>query len=177
MLDRGCREVTTMRTMTAGVRCAGWLTMAALAGCAGTPATGGGAASAGRITLTAAEARIIGSDAKLERTATEEHVGWWERTNTYLQWTARGITPGTYAVEAVYSLDPRFVGSTIAASVGTQMVATKLGATKNWDDYHPVHVGDIRIDHAGDATVTLKALEKPTLFVMNLQRLVLTRKE
>ncbi len=126
------------------------------------------------VTLRAADATMNGSDAKLEGAGSFQHVGYWERESTSLSWTTHDIEPGTYTVDAMYSLDPQYSGSTFAMTVGTQTLSKKLEATKDWDDYHSLNLGEVQIEKAGDATLTMTVTDKPKLFVMNLQNVTLT---
>jgi hypothetical protein len=164
-------EVSMRRGLLAAVSLAVGLAAAGLGGCASQPLGAGSEA----ITLTAAGAKIVGDNARLASTPREEYIGYWTNTDTYVQWPLNHLRPGTYQVQALYSLDPQFPLSTIAVSLAGQTLTARLASTTNWDDYRALDLGTVKITAAGDETLTVKATNKPMTYVMNLQKVILTR--
>ncbi|HEY4329611.1 MAG TPA: hypothetical protein VGN88_07735 [Phycisphaerae bacterium] len=147
------------------------LTCAILAGCEVQPM---GNPAVKPIALTTSTVKIVGSDARLEWTADEEHVGYWDNSSTFFQWALKNVKPGKYKIEALYSLDPGFAGSTIAVEMAGQAFTKKLAATKDWNDYRPLDLGTVSVERPEDLTLTVKATDKPMRYVMNLKKLILT---
>ncbi len=152
------------------------LAAAFLAGCALQPL----GATRTPITLDTRTVKIVGANARFAQmqkvsdpSATEDYLGYWTNTDTFLQWDVKNLRPGAYLVQVYYSLDPQFPGSTIAVSLAGQTFSKKLDATKNWDDYQSLEIGTIRIAAASDATLTLKATDKPKTYVLNLKHIAL----
>jgi len=126
------------------------------------------------LTLNTTSVQIVGTNARLEKTAVEEHVGYWNNTNTFAQWSLKNLKPGTYNVKMIYSLDPQFPPSIVTVSARGQSLSARLSNTKNWDDYHALDFGSINIQNPSDSLLTVKATAKPGEFVMNLQQVILT---
>jgi hypothetical protein len=145
------------------------LAAALTAGCANQPVNGAAEAFA----FSAPTATIVGSNARLANTPREEYIGYWTDTDTFVEWPLRHLRPGTYRVQALYSLDPQYPLSTIAVSAAGQTLTARLASTNNWDDYRVLYLGTIKV--AGpDGMLTVKATNKPMKYVMNLQSVILT---
>ena len=126
----------------------------------------------GSIKLQAADADIIGSDARLEG-AGESNVGYWTNANDYLRWTAKVDSAGEYQVLINYACPKDSDGSEYSVSVGSQSVSGKVKSTGSWTDYAVVQLGAVNIDKPGPVSVTLKPTSKPNLAVMNLRTVAL----
>jgi hypothetical protein len=62
-------------------------------------------------------------------------------------------------------------------STGGHTLTARPASTRNWDDYRVLYMGTIKIPASSDTTVTVKVLEKPMNYVMNLQGVILTPEE
>ena len=141
-----------------------------LAACANQPLGG----TPEPITLTTATVQIVGKNATIARTGPVEYVGYWTTIDTFVQWPLKDLKPGTYNVEVLYALDPQFPGSIIAVTAAGQSLSHRLEATKNWDDYHPLAMGALKIERPDVAFLAVRVTNKPTTYVMNLQKVILT---
>ena len=126
------------------------------------------------LAFSAPTATIVGSHAQLANTAREEYIGYWTDTDTFVEWPLKHVRPGTYRVQAVYSLDPQYPLSTIAVSAGGAALTARLASTTNWDDYRALYLGTIKVAAGTDGMLTVKATNKPMKYVMNLQSVILT---
>lgn len=127
----------------------------------------------GTIHLTAEDADIIGTDAKLDGEE-EKNVGYWTNAGDYLQWRVNVRRRGDYLVAIDYACEPGSEGSEFQVAVGTSSVVGKVAATRSWNDYKTVTLpGTIHIAEQGVATVTVKPVKKPGLAVMNLRSVTL----
>ena len=122
----------------------------------------------GSIKLTAENAKIVGSTAKVEGDDTK-NIGYWSDAADYLEWTVNVEKPGTFTVEVNYALDAGSDGSEVALAAGDQTASGKLAATGGWGDYKPLTLGAVKVDKAGPVTITLKATKKPGDAVMNFR--------
>jgi hypothetical protein len=145
------------------------LAAVALAGCAAP----GVSLPRETLALSAPTAKIVGSHAQLANTPREEYIGYWTETDTFVEWPLR-LQPGTYRVQAVYSLDPQYPLSTIEVSAAGQTLTARLASTTNWDDYRALYLGTIKVAERSNGTLTVKATNKPMKYVMNLQSVILT---
>ena len=123
----------------------------------------------GTIQLSVVDAEIVGSDAKLYGSP-EQNLGYWTNSDDYVQWRAKVVKPGDFAVTIKYACEPGSAGSEYKLVIGEKSIRGKISATGGWDDYKLAELGPIRIDQPGTVTITVKPTKKPGLAVMNLHR-------
>jgi alpha-L-fucosidase len=126
----------------------------------------------GTIRLAAAEADILGENAKLEG-AEEMNIGFWTNVNDMAQWQVRVDKPGSFEVEVSLACDKGSGGSQYVVVVGDQAVVGKVEETGSWTSYEVVKLGTVRLAKPGMVTVVVRAVSKPNLAVMNLRSVVL----
>lgn len=129
-------------------------------------------AADGTITLSAADADIIGESVRLEGDQ-ELNVGYWVNVNDMLQWQVRVDKPGDYMVTVNLACDVGSGGSTYVVVVDDQAVVGKVAETGGWRNYETVELGPIRLTQTGLVRACVRALTKPNLAVMNLRSVVL----
>ena len=118
------------------------------------------------IVLPASEAQIAGT-AIMENGG--QNIGVWKDATDVVRWLALITAPGKYRVQLVYSLAPGEAGSTISVAVNDKTFSVKAESTKSWTDYQPLDMGEITIAKVGAASVTVKATDKPTPYVINIK--------
>jgi hypothetical protein len=148
------------------------LTAALTTGCASQPAK---LESYSPFLLPASAAKIIGANARLDTTPRETYIGYWTSTDTSVEWPLEHLSSGTYRVAILYSLDPRYPLSTIALSMSGQTLTARLASTRNWDDYRALFMGTIKVPAPANASLSIKVIDKPMTYVMNLQGVILTK--
>jgi alpha-L-fucosidase len=127
----------------------------------------------GTLSLTAVDADIHGSTAKLEG-RTEMNIGSWKDTNDYVSWPARIVKPGTYDVEIVFACDYLFAGSDFILSIGEHRLTGSVpGTGDEAKTYYTTKLPSVTIDKPGTLLVTLMPIKKPGAIVMNLRSVVL----
>jgi alpha-L-fucosidase len=126
----------------------------------------------GTIRLAAAEADILGENAKLEG-AEEMNIGFWTNVNDMAQWQVRVDKPGSFEVEVSLACDKGSGGSQYVVVVGDQAVVGKVEETGSWTSYEVVKLGTVRLAKPGMVTVVVRAVSKPNLAVMNLRSVIL----
>lgn len=130
----------------------------------------------GSFTLSAADATIVGTTAKLA--ANKRHVQIitsWTDVHDTVQWQIQVTHAGVFHVQVTYSSVPPG-GAEYEIFGGDQKLTGKVVATKGADDFTTVTVGDVSFAAAGPATVLIQ----PTAgvgAVMNLQEVKLVRGE
>ncbi len=126
----------------------------------------------GTITLTAADADVVGATARLEGD-NPVNIGYWTDARDYLQWTVKVIKPGTFTAEITSACPNDVAGSAYTFAIGDQKIKGTVGATGDWRNYQTTRLDAIRIEKAGTLTMTLQPTNKPGMAVMNFRSLVL----
>ena len=126
----------------------------------------------GTIRLSAADAEVIGENAKIEG-GKELNIGFWTNVNDFAQWQVRVDKPGAFEVEVTYACDTNSGDSEYVVVIGNQAVVGKTEVTGSWTSYRTVSLGGIRINDPGVLNAMVRGLRKPGLAVMNLRSVVL----
>ena len=126
----------------------------------------------GVIRLAAADAEIVGEEARLEG-SDELNIGFWTNVNDLAQWQVRVDRPGAFRVEVTYACAPDSGDSEYVVVLGNQAVVGKTEVTGSWRDYRTVSLGTVRLTEPGTVSAMVRGLRKPGLAVMNLRSIVL----
>lgn len=128
----------------------------------------------GSLTLPAGHAAINGRGARIQDSEGIINVGYWTDVDASLLWNVAITKPGKFAVSLTYSCQPGNEGSEYTLSVGDQTLHGKIAATKGWNDFQTITVGEVSIGSSGPVTVVLQPASKTGEAVMNLQQLGLS---
>jgi alpha-L-fucosidase len=126
----------------------------------------------GVIRLAAADAEIVGEEARLEG-SDELNIGFWTNVNDLAQWQVRVDRPGAFRVEVTYACAPDSGDSEYVVVLGNQAVVGKTEVTGSWRDYRTVSLGTVRLTEPGTVSAMVRGLRKPGFAVMNLRSIVL----
>ena len=126
----------------------------------------------GTLRLSAEEAEILGTKAKLEGRK-EQHIGFWVNQEDFVRWPVRITEPGKFNVAMKYACEEKAAGSEFALSIGDQTLAGKVESTGAWTNFVSKKIGTIAIEKPGVTAVVLKPTKKGRSGVMNLRGLVL----
>ena len=129
-------------------------------------------AADGSIALTAADAEIVGSTAKLEGGG-EKNIGYWTNARDHLKWSVKVHAPGTFDVRVTFACEDDSAGSTFELRAGDQSVTGTVAGTGGWQSYRTVDVGTLTANERGTVEFVLKPLRKPRLAVMNMRKIEL----
>lgn len=130
-------------------------------------------AADGSLTLTAADAELVGHAIKLETKDGVPNIGFWTDTRDFIQWPVVIRRAGTFSIEATYACDPASGGSEVVLVIGEAEVTALVRPTASWNDFQTAHVGQITVSQPGNYTVIVKAKSKPGQGVVNLRSVVL----
>jgi alpha-L-fucosidase len=126
----------------------------------------------GRLTLSATDAELHGSQLKLEEQGGLEDIGFWDNGAEWVSWTAQITKPGAYHVSAttatVYS-DAAFV-----LEIGGQKVNASIPRTEGWDKFMPTELGSIEIRQTGPLAVSVRSKDGAAWKAINLNSIKLT---
>lgn len=129
----------------------------------------------GSFLATAAKAEVVGDVAALEDGPTP-NIGHWDNLDDFVQWNLRVAHPGTFEVIVDQGIHPTSPGGEYTVTAGTTSLPGKVVTTKDWQDYTPVTLGEIHLDHSGDVPLVVRGTAKPNGFVMNLRSVRLVPK-
>jgi alpha-L-fucosidase len=144
------------------------------------PAAPGRQAADGSIVLRAADATVHGNTAKYE--ANKDCVGFWTNAGDWVSWDVTVDKPGVFVVEVTYAADKGCGGAKYVVSMGRSgltgqtrktgslaQFSTETSETGSWTQYRTDKLGPLKIQEAGKVTISVKAISKPGLGVMNLR--------
>ena len=125
----------------------------------------------GSVALKASDAAIQGNQLQYE--PDKDCLGFWGDPNDWASWNVKVTKPGTFDVVITLACDRGVGGSEYVVAVADQKLKGKVEDTGAWTAFKTETLGTLSIDKAGKHTLSLKAVRKPGLAVMNLRSIVL----
>jgi alpha-L-fucosidase len=110
--------------------------------------------AAGKLTLTADEAILHGSQIQDETRGSVSNIGYWDRADEWISWKARIATPGTFQVRL--NLATVSDGSRFTVEVGDKQLACVAPNTGNWDAFRWVDVGTVTVAQPGELEIRVR---------------------
>jgi hypothetical protein len=126
----------------------------------------------GRIVLTARDAQVDGTRAKLESQPGNHRIGFWTEAADAVKWTRKLSRWGVYDVALTYSTAAPD-GSEVEVAIGDTKLAGRLASTGSWDRYATLPLGRVYLPTTGDIGVRVACTKKVGAAVMNLKAVVL----
>ncbi len=126
----------------------------------------------GQLTFTADDATLHGETIKLEEQGGKPDIGYWDKADEWVSWTAQIRQPGTYQVSttiAAASGPAEFI-----IGVGDKTLAATSPQTAGWDQFLTSDLGTITISKPGKLTVSVRAKDAASWKAMNLNSVRLT---
>jgi hypothetical protein len=102
-------------------------------------------------------------------------LGFWTNPDDYATFEFTITQPGKFDLVALQGCGKGSGGSTVEFKVGDSQATFTVKDTGGFQMFEPVPVGQITIPKAGRQTLTVKALKKPGVAVMDLREVRLTR--
>ncbi len=130
------------------------------------------AAADGTLTLPANAAQLHGS--VQVQSGSETNIGFWSDPQDSVSWRARFGAAGVYGITARIATAAGTTTFTVSVDGGTS-VTLSAPDTKDWNVFQDVSGGPLRVDTAGDHTVTVRPADPNTWKAMNLASLTLTK--
>lgn len=127
----------------------------------------------GRIVLTARDAKVEGTHAKLEEHPGNYRIGFWTNAADAVTWKRPLTRWGAYDVRLTYS-SPSASGTEIEVVVGDTVLQGSLASTGSWYRYATLPLGRVVIPAAGDLPMAVRCTNMVGGAVMNLKAVVLT---
>jgi len=126
----------------------------------------------GRIVLSALDAKVEGSKAKLETHPGNHRIGFWSAVEDSVNWEYKATRPGMYDVELTYS-SASPAGADVAVTVGSELLEATLGTTGSWYRYTTVSAGRVYIAKPGKVSIKVKGTKMTGGALMNFKALTL----
>jgi arylsulfatase A-like enzyme len=126
----------------------------------------------GSITLPARGARVTGTQLRYEPLAHKQTLGYWTQKTDSASWELTPTQAGTYSVEVLQGCGKGSGGAEVEIAVGTAKLTFVVEDTGGFQNFVARQVGMLTLA-AGRQTLTVRALSKPGVAVMDLRQLVL----
>ena len=126
----------------------------------------------GQLTFMADDATLHGQAIKLEEQGGLSDIGYWDKADEWVSWTAHIAKAGTYKVSATIAAangPAEFV-----IGVGDKTLAAQSPQTSGWDQFSTTDLGEIRVSQPGDLTVNVRAKDGASWKPINLNSVRLT---
>ena len=127
----------------------------------------------GSVTLLATDADIHGSTARCHRSGGIDNIGYWTDVKDWVSWDVSIGHPGTFSVDVIYACEDGSKGSEFSVDVSGQKLTGTAGGTGGWDKFDTLNIGKLRVDAAGQQTISVRPLTMPNGAVMNMSEIIL----
>ncbi len=128
----------------------------------------------GTIALKALDATPQGGGIQYE--SDKDCLGFWTDAKDWVSWDFAVAKPGAFDVRVTWACDKGSGGAEYVVAVADQSLKGKVEETGSWTEFRTQSLGAVRIEKAGKCTLSVKALTKPGMGVMNLRSVVLEPK-
>jgi len=126
----------------------------------------------GRIVLAARDARVSGTQAKLESHPGNHRIGFWSNPADTVTWTRKLTRWGAYDVRLTFSTAAA-AGTEVEVALGDARLTGRLSSTGSWYRYATLPLGRVVLPTAGDLEVTVRCTKLVGGAVMNLKAVTL----
>jgi alpha-L-fucosidase len=119
-----------------------------------------------RLSLNAGDATLHGEQLKLEEQGGTACIGYWDKSDEWISWTAQINQPGTYKVSATTATvfgDAKFV-----VEAGDQIINASASQTGAWNKFTTTELGTIEIKQAGNTVVKVRAADAASWKAINV---------
>lgn len=127
----------------------------------------------GSIEIWSKTARVHGLQLRYEPLPHKNTLGYWTRTEDWAEFAFTVKRPGQYRVEAHIGCGNGSGGSDVEFAVGDQVLKYTVKETGGFQAFQPVDLGVVNLTEAKRYALTVKAVKKPGVAVMDLRRMVL----
>ena len=132
------------------------------------------AVGAGSTRLTPAQARIVGSGARLRESV--EAIGHWTDLETKVVWDVVFTQVGEYEIVVVQSLDNEAMGGRYSVKLAGQTVNGEAQNSPSKDAFNEVSVGMVTVGKKGQTLLEIQPLSLKGSSLMNLGGVMLRKK-
>lgn len=129
----------------------------------------------GVLTLTAADAELVGKHIRLAGSDESSVIGYWHAATDFVRWRVRTDRAREHEVRVTYACLPQYEGARFEVRIGESSIAGLSQKTPGWDELRTDILGIITIPAAGEHTGEVRIIDRPTTqkAFMNLQKVEL----
>lgn len=131
----------------------------------------------GTLVLLATNATLHGKTIRYEPQPHKNTVGYWTKSEDWVSWDFKVNTPGKFDVTLTQACGKGSGGSEVAFTVGGQTIKDIVPDTGAFTNWVQRTIGSFTLASAGAYTISVKAMKKPGLAVMDLRAITLTPKK
>jgi len=122
--------------------------------------------SKNRLIFSADDATLHGSNLKLEEQGGKPDIGYWDKGDEWVSWSARNVKPGVYSVSMVVATPA--ADANCVLEIGGQHFNVTPPASGGWDKFSTVSLGKVEIKEAGKLVVSVRPANRENWRAMNL---------
>jgi len=127
----------------------------------------------GTIEMQARSAQVHGLQLRFEPLPHKNTLGFWTRTDDWASWQFTVTQPGRYEVEALVGCGKGSGGSEVVFETGGQKLPLRVEETGGFQNFEVRKLGVVNLANAGRHELTVRALSKPGVAVMDLRQVTL----
>jgi len=128
---------------------------------------------AGAVLLHARDAKVHGTKLRYENPPQKDTLGFWVEKTDWAEWSFDVPNAGKFDVEVLQACGKGSGGSEIEIAIKDQRLTMKVDETGHFQRFVPRTIGTMTFASPGRQTLTVRALTKPGVAVMDLRRIVL----
>ncbi|MBX9677608.1 MAG: sulfatase-like hydrolase/transferase [Gemmataceae bacterium] len=126
----------------------------------------------GAVLLHARDAKVHGSKLRYEPPPQKDTLGFWVDAKDWAEWQFEVSKAGVYEIEVLQACGKGSGGAEIEIAISDQKTKLKIEETGHFQRFVPRSAGLLKLE-AGAATLTVRALSKPGVAVMDLRRITI----
>lgn len=124
----------------------------------------------GQVIMHARDCSITGKLLQYEPQPHKLTVGYWANVNDYVHWKCRINQPGTYVVELLQGCGRGQGGSVVEVTIAGATHKMVVRDTGHFQNFVTRHTGVVEITEPDEYQITVKALKKAKVAVMDLRQ-------
>jgi len=125
--------------------------------------------SKNRLIFSADDAVLHGGNLKLEERGGKPDIGYWDKSDEWVSWSAQNVKPGAYFVSLVTATLAN--DASCVLDIGGQSFNVAPPASGGWDKFSTTSLGRLEIKQAGKLVVTLRPANPRNWRAINLNSL------
>ena len=127
----------------------------------------------GAVLLHARDATVHGSRLRYEDAPHKDTLGDWVQKNDWAEWSFIATGTAAFEVEILQGCGPGSGGATIEIALKGQRLTAQVVETGHFQRFVPITVGVVQLKGQESYTLSIRALTKPGVAVMDLRRISL----
>jgi hypothetical protein len=122
--------------------------------------------SKNRLIFSADDAILHGANLKLEERGGKSDVGYWDRSDEWVSWSAQDVKPGAYFVSVLTATLAD--DASCILEIGGQKFNVAPPASGAWDKFSTTSLGKVEIKQSGKLLVSVRAANPVNWRAINL---------